>query len=88
MRCSSPGVAAVGVGAAEDVAPQLFGDRAGAGVLALPLGHRALGAVPKEEQPPLLLRHILLLLLELLPLLRGQVGQRVLLLPTPLMPIQ
>ena len=46
LECTTPRVAAVGVGAVQDVPPQLLGHGAGAGVLALPLGHGALGAVP------------------------------------------
>ena len=68
------------------MAPELLGDGAGAGVLALPLRHGALGTVAQEEEPSLLLGHILLLLLQLLPLLCAQAGQRML--PVPHVPIQ
>ena len=82
-----PGVAAVGVGAAEDVPPELLGDGAGPGVLALALGDGAFGAVPQEEQPALLLGYIFLLLLQLLPLLGCQMRKCRLLLPIPHVPV-
>ena len=45
------------------MAPQLLGHRAGGAVLALAVGLLALGAVPQEQQPALLLVHVLLALL-------------------------
>ena len=45
------------------MAPQLLGHGAGGAVLALAVGLLALGAMAKEQQPALLLMHVLLALL-------------------------
>jgi hypothetical protein len=60
-----PGVFAVGIRAGEYVAPELLCDGAALAVRALALCRLALGAVAQEEQPPLLLRHVLLFALHL-----------------------
>ena len=73
----SPGIFAVGVGAGEDVAPQLLGNSARLAVGALTLGSLALRAVAQKEQPPLLLRDILLLVPVVLHLRHARVHVRV-----------
>mmetsp|Transcript_8064 Transcript_8064/g.23949 ORF Transcript_8064/g.23949 Transcript_8064/m.23949 type:complete len:426 (-) Transcript_8064:260-1537(-) len=57
----APGVRALLAGAGENVAPQLFGDSARLAVLANALLSLTLGTVPQEQQPPLLLRDVILL---------------------------
>lgn len=64
----APGIFTVGVGTSEDMAPELLGDGAGLSICALPLRGRALGAVAQEEQPSLLLCHVLLFVLHVLHL--------------------
>jgi hypothetical protein len=59
---------AVGLVAREDVLPQLLAHSAAAPKLALRLRHLALGAVPQEEEPALLLLDVQLPFLQL-PLL-------------------
>lgn len=59
-------VRALGVVAAEDVRPQLLSYPAAAPKLALVLALLALGAVPQEQQPPLLLLNVLLPVLQIL----------------------
>lgn len=56
-----PGVGAAGVATDEDVLPERFRGSAWAPVGALHGRLLALGSMTEEEQPPLLLSHILLL---------------------------
>jgi CheY-like chemotaxis protein len=59
-------VRALGVVAAQNVRPQLLAHAAAAPKLALVLALLALGAVPQEQQPPLLLLDVLLPVLQVL----------------------
>lgn len=59
MHEGVPGVRALGIGTLQDVGPQCLGYSAGLAILALPLLGRALGAVPQEQQPALLLGYVL-----------------------------
>ena len=60
LGCSSPWVLAVLVAAAQNVLPQLLCNCAAATVAALPIRELALGTVPQEQQPSLLLNYVLL----------------------------
>ena len=55
----SPGIRALGIGTLQDVSPQSLGDGAGLAILALALLRGALGTVPQEKQPALLLGNVL-----------------------------
>ena len=61
LGCSSPWVLAVLVAAAQNVLPRLLCDCAAATVAALPIRELALGTMPQEQQPSLLLDYVLLL---------------------------
>ena len=61
LGCSSPWVLAVLVATAQNVLPQLLCDCAAATVAALPIRELALGTMPQEQQPSLLLDYVLLL---------------------------
>ena len=60
LGCSSPWVLAVLVAAAQNVLPQLLCSCTAATVAALPIRELALGTVPQEQQPSLLLNYVLL----------------------------
>ena len=62
----SPGILAVRITASKDMLPKLLSNSAAAAIVALPIRELALGTVPEEQQPPLLLENELLLLLALL----------------------